>query len=40
MYDVEAMVIPDDQLNTNLLGMTFLSRVKWTHEHGRLVLEQ
>jgi aspartyl protease family protein len=40
IYDVEAVVIPDDQLSTNLLGMTFLSRVKWTHEHGRLVLEQ
>jgi aspartyl protease family protein len=40
IYDVEAIVVPDEQLNTNLLGMTFLSRVKWTHEHGRLVLEQ
>ena len=38
--DVEAFVIPDDQLSTNLLGMTFLSRVKWTHDRGRLVLEQ
>lgn len=40
IYDVEAIVVPDEQLSTNLLGMTFLSRVKWTHEHGRLVLEQ
>jgi len=39
IYDVEAIVVPDEQLSTNLLGMTFLSRVKWTHEHGRLVLE-
>lgn len=38
--DVEAFVIPDNQLSTNLLGMTFLSRVKWTHDRGRLVLEQ
>ena len=40
VYDVEAIVVPDDQLSTNLLGMTFMSRVKWTHEHGHLVLEQ
>ncbi len=38
--DVDAFVIPDQQLTTNLLGMTFLSRVKWTHDRGRLVLEQ
>jgi aspartyl protease family protein len=38
--DVEAFVVPDQQLSTNLLGMTFLSRVKWTHDRGRLVLEQ
>lgn len=37
---VEAFVIPDEQLSTNLLGMSFLSRVKWTHDRGRLVLEQ
>jgi aspartyl protease family protein len=38
--DVEALVIPDESLTTNLLGMSFLSRVKWTHDRGRLVLEQ
>jgi aspartyl protease family protein len=38
--DVEALVVPDNALATNLLGMSFLSRVKWTHERGRLVLEQ
>lgn len=38
--DVRAMVVPDESLSTNLLGMTFLSRVKWTHDRGRLVLEQ
>ena len=35
-----AFVIPDELLSTNLLGMSFLSRVKWTHDRGRLVLEQ
>ena len=38
--DVEALVVPDEALSTNLLGMTFLSRVKWSHDRGRLVLEQ
>ena len=38
--DVAAAVMPDDALKVNLLGMTFLSRVKWTHDRGRLVLEQ
>ena len=38
--DVDAAVMPDDALGENLLGMTFLSRVKWSHDRGRLVLEQ
>ena len=38
--DVEAFVVPDEALTVNLLGMSFLSRVKWTHDRGRLVLEQ
>jgi aspartyl protease family protein len=38
--DVQAFVVPDEQLSTNLLGMSFLSRVKWTHDRGKLVLEQ
>ena len=38
--DVRAFVMPDDGLSTNLLGMSFLSRVKWTHDKGRLILEQ
>lgn len=38
--DVQAFVMPDEGLSTNLLGMSFLSRVKWTHDRGRLVLEQ
>jgi aspartyl protease family protein len=40
VYDVEAAVMPDSALGVNLLGMTFLSRVKWSHDRGRLVLEQ
>jgi len=38
--DLPALVTPDEALGVNLLGMSFLSRVRWTHERGRLVLEQ
>jgi len=38
--DVPAVVQPDETLQVNLLGMTFLSRVRWTHDRGKLVLEQ
>jgi len=38
--DVPALVVPDTALNVNLLGMSFLSRVKWVHDRGELVLEQ
>ncbi|HEY4922359.1 MAG TPA: TIGR02281 family clan AA aspartic protease, partial [Xanthobacteraceae bacterium] len=38
--NVAAMVLPDDALGQNLLGMSFLSRVRWEHRDGRLVLEQ
>jgi aspartyl protease family protein len=38
--DVAAIVHPDEGLSVNLLGMSFLSRVRWTHERGKLVLEQ
>lgn len=38
--DVPALVIPDAALSVNLLGMSFLSRVRWTQERGQLVLEQ
>jgi aspartyl protease family protein len=40
VYDVNAAVMPDEALGVNLLGMTFLSRVKFSHDRGRLVLEQ
>jgi aspartyl protease family protein len=38
--DVPALIHPDEALGVNLLGMSFLSRVRWTHERGRLILEQ
>ena len=38
--DVVALVMPDEMLAVNLLGMSFLSRVRWSHERGNLVLEQ
>jgi len=38
--DLPALVHPDEALGVNLLGMSFLSRVRWTYERGRLVLEQ
>jgi aspartyl protease family protein len=38
--DVPALVVPDKALGVNLLGMSFLSRVRWVHERGQLVLEQ
>jgi aspartyl protease family protein len=38
--DVPAIVHPDEGLSVNLLGMSFLSKVRWTHDRGRLVLEQ
>ena len=38
--DVMAIVVPDDALKENLLGMSFLSRVRWMHDRGKLVLEQ
>jgi len=38
--DVRALVVPDNVLSVNLLGMTFLSRVRWSHERGKLTLEQ
>lgn len=38
--DVSALVVPDRALGVNLLGMSFLSRVRWVHERGQLVLEQ
>jgi aspartyl protease family protein len=38
--DLPAIVIPDGSLGVNLLGMSFLSRVRWSHERGKLIIEQ
>jgi len=38
--DLPALVSPDDALGVNLLGMSFLSRVRWSHERGKLTIEQ
>ena len=40
VHDVAAHVLSDEALKVNLLGMSFLSKVKFTHDRGRLVLEQ
>ena len=41
VYDVPAMVLPDEALARNLLGVSFLSRLKrYEYANGRLVLEQ
>jgi aspartyl protease family protein len=38
--DVPALIHPDAALGVNLLGMSFLSRVKFAHDRGKLVIEQ
>ena len=39
--DVDAMVLPDEALSENLLGLSFLSRLKrFEYANGQLVLEQ
>ena len=41
VYDVSAVVLPDHALSVNLLGMSFLSRVRrFEMANGRLVMEQ
>jgi aspartyl protease family protein len=41
VFDVAAVVLPDEALNQNLLGVTFLSRLRrYEYADGRLVLEQ
>jgi aspartyl protease family protein len=41
IYDVNAVVIPDEALSVNLLGMSFLGRVRrFEMANGRLVMEQ
>lgn len=39
--DVDAMVLPDEALSENLLGLSFLSKLKrFEFAHGKMVLEQ
>jgi aspartyl protease family protein len=39
--DVDAMVLPDEALSENLLGLSFLSKLKrFEYANGRLLLEQ
>jgi len=38
--DLPALISPDEALGVNLLGMSFLSRVRWSHERGKLIIEQ
>lgn len=40
VFNVAALVLPDELLGQNLLGMSFLSRVRFEHRNGRLLLEQ
>ncbi len=41
VYDVRALVLPDDALWRNLLGMSFLSKLKrYEVANGRMMLEQ
>jgi aspartyl protease family protein len=41
IYDVPAMVLPDEVLSKNLLGVSFLSRLRrYEYANGRLLLEQ
>ena len=41
VYDVPAMVLPDEVLSKNLLGVSFLSRLRrYEYANGRLLLEQ
>jgi aspartyl protease family protein len=38
--NVAALVLPDEALGQNLLGMSFLGHVHWKYQSGELVLEQ
>ena len=38
--NVAGLVLPDQALAQNLLGMSFLSRVHWQYQSDKLVLEQ
>ena len=39
--DVDAMVLPDAALSENLLGLSYLSKLKrFEYSNGRMILEQ
>jgi aspartyl protease family protein len=38
--DVAAVILPDEALGQNLLGMSFLAKLRWEQRNGRLILEQ
>ena len=41
VHDVAAVVLPDDALSDNLLGLSFLQRLhRFEYADGKLVLEQ
>ncbi|MGH6790216.1 MAG: TIGR02281 family clan AA aspartic protease [Pseudolabrys sp.] len=41
VYDVSALVLPDEALGQNLLGVSFLSRLRrYEYANGRMILEQ
>jgi aspartyl protease family protein len=41
VHDVDALVLPDDALSENLLGLSFLSKLKrFAYANGQMVLEQ
>jgi aspartyl protease family protein len=41
VHEVKALVLPDEALSENLLGMSFLSRLRrFEYDSGRLILEQ
>lgn len=41
VFDVAALVLPDEALSQNLLGVSFLSRLRrYEYANGRLVMEQ
>jgi aspartyl protease family protein len=41
VHDVDAMVLPDEALSENLLGLSFLSKLRrFEYANGRMVLEQ
>ena len=41
VFDVPALVLPDEALSTNLLGVSFLSRLRrYEYADGRMIFEQ